>query len=474
MPKQPKSHSEMRSLNCLICNLKGSSPRKITGKCLERVQKYFMATYDIENINYPSSVCGRCNNIITAIEKGTKTKEDLPQPLDLSLVKLPTPKKETRLGSSESRTFCDCYMCETGRQNPGQIGNSYGGSGQTGPHKMGRPLKQGPDPLPPRKMVKMCERCLRREDEPHPPNCGFTQRRRNLEEISKIDQRGSEILASKVIKSKVKASSTSDSTISLATAGPSRQLTLIKPYTRSVSKALFKDTAIPATHWSKVKTDNHLTTNQSLGVARSLRSLLGRGVIESNVKEKMQDLSHTLELYYSTVKPLLDSKKKKIRETLGPVEKVLVFNNDMLATNNYICSARDYSGGIENTFFRIGADSGRGSFKINGTIENLDEITKSDSKKWSYAVPSDRFKDSGVKRLIVYGKIQIISQSLFFYQAMAMKDCGKITTYLFPIELLPGIEITFYFLSDSIAHKWVVIFSQTFNYDSSLYIELCP
>ena len=86
MPKQPKSHSEMRSLNCLICNLKGSSPRKITGKCLERVQKYFMATYDIENINYPSSVCGRCNNIITAIEKGTKTKKKRDQRRATSLL----------------------------------------------------------------------------------------------------------------------------------------------------------------------------------------------------------------------------------------------------------------------------------------------------------------------------------------------------------------------------------------------------
>ena len=384
MPKQPKTHSEMCQLVCLICNLKGSSPRKITGKCLERVQKYFMATYDIENPNYPSSVCSRCNKLITQIDNGKKTQQDLPNPIDLSLVKLPTPKKETRFSSTETQTFCDCYICETGRQNPSQIGNSYGGKNQKGPYNGGgRPKIQGPDPLPPPRIVQMCERCLQiiDENDPHPLNCGLTQRRHNLEEMSKRDQRGSEIFASKVIKSKVSESATSDSTISLATAGGSRQLTLNKPYTRSRSAALFKSTTIPASHWSKVKTDNHLTTNQSLGVARSLRSLLGRGVIESNVKEKMQDLSHTLELYYSTVKPFLDSKKKKIRETLGPVEKVLVFNNNMLATNNYICSARNYSGGIENTFLRIGADSGRGSFKINGTIENLEETTRTDSKK---------------------------------------------------------------------------------------------
>ena len=114
MPKSAKTHNEMRTVVCAICTFKGSSPRKITGKCLERVKSYVFTNYNPEDINYPSHACSRCYKLLENIEKGVKTIDDLPDPLDLSEVKLPDSRMTTRLSSPETKTHCDCYICEEG------------------------------------------------------------------------------------------------------------------------------------------------------------------------------------------------------------------------------------------------------------------------------------------------------------------------------------------------------------------------
>lgn len=257
MTKTTNSHSTMRSMVCLLCIYKQKSFRKITGKTLEKVQSHFFENYDPNNINYPSHICSRCNTLLDQIEKGTKTTDDdLPNLIDLRQVKLPEHKIATRSsGSAENKIFCDCYICQEGRQNPGLKGQTkYVGLNKT-PHDQGRPKHQGPNRLPDRKPVLVCDRCKSpwKKGNKHPENCGVTEFRHNMKDSLESDPKLKEVVTSEMIKEKANSAPNSPN-ISLATAGPSRQLTLKNPYTRSAAKrALFTNSPVPSSEVFKMK-----------------------------------------------------------------------------------------------------------------------------------------------------------------------------------------------------------------------------
>ena len=420
-----KTHNEMRAIVCLVCSLKGSSPRKITGKNLERVTTYYLTNYNPEDVNFPSHICDRCRKLLENIEKGKNKIEDLPEPIDMTQVKLPSPRMETRTSSVQNKKLCDCYICEIGRVNAR-------GVGPTVPHKMGRPPTEGPDRLPARMPITRCERCkgIMKKGVSHPENCGITEFRENVREMIKSDPKLAEMIASDLIKEKA-ATQPNSPTFSLSTAGPSRQLTVANPYLRSAKRALFPNSPVPASEVMKLKTDGGFTTNQMELFAKTTRSWKGRDMFESYLTGKIKDMSHVVEPYYSSTTIKLDDHNKKIRDEFGPVDRVIVYCNDILSTNQLICNARGYSD-IADTFFRLSADAGGGSFKVNGTIESLVDDTDPSTikkQKWSYAHLADKFKDSGVKRQPLYGN------SKSYFSQCANRQKSATTTIFFFVQL---------------------------------------
>ena len=160
-----------------------------------------------------------------------------------------------------------------------------------------------------------------------------------------------------------------------------------------------------------MKSAAHLNGHQSIVVAAFYRMWNGRLSIESNLKNNIQLQSHVLEDYYSTQTCLMDSHDKKEREN-GLSKRCVVYNNDLLATNHYICNARKYQT-FKDTYLRFNADGGGNFLKVSGNIQSLsdsDNIRQSDGiKKWSYQLGPQhgKFLDSGVKRTTIYGKISI-------------------------------------------------------------------
>ena len=413
----PRTHKHYRLAVCVICVKKGNSPRPITetGQLLKQIQRHWIENYDPKNPKLPLSVCGRCRMILSAIDKGGKTTEDLPDPVDFSEWKYPglgSTRSSIGLDQLDEQVNCQCDLCRIGRVGPNTDPIAYGLSRK--PYNLGRPKQSGSSRLPPRVPITICFRCLQllKKGESHPSNCGIQERRDNVQSLLESDPRGYEIAASKLIKSKAESAPKESDSISLSTAGPSRQLVLKRPYTRSTTKARYADTSIPASEFSKMVDSASLTGKQSTVVAKFQRSWHGRKTFEPNLSSTLYEKSHVLEPLYSTENCLLDAKKLKDRE-IGKVERVVVFNNDMLATNKLICDTRGYSD-ISNTFFKLAADSGKGSFKVNATIEDLKPnlvTTPSSSKtpKWSYEQGplADSFLDSGVKRGILLGKEMI-------------------------------------------------------------------
>ena len=230
MPGNAKTHLEFRSLVCLICWKRGSSPRNIgSGALLKRVQaipKY--ATYTTSDPKLPKSCCSACNKILTQIDKGEKTVSHLPEPeIDLTKIKFPvsTPH-QLRINSIENLdqlTFCECTICEIGRQHLNHEGNKNWSKTGHQPFKKGRPKAFGPSLLPDAKPVTICDRCKRKIGPgiSHPQPCKLTDLRESLQELNELDPRGFEIAASEMLKNKMAAQPNSSSpTISIATKSP--------------------------------------------------------------------------------------------------------------------------------------------------------------------------------------------------------------------------------------------------------------
>ena len=75
----PASHEENCTKECLICFKKQKTCRPITGVALERVQKYFLASYNPSAGIYSAGICSNHRNFLNAIQQGTADLSDLPK-----------------------------------------------------------------------------------------------------------------------------------------------------------------------------------------------------------------------------------------------------------------------------------------------------------------------------------------------------------------------------------------------------------
>ena len=408
----PRTHKHYRLAVCVICVKKGNSPRPITetGQLLKQIQRHWIENYDPKNPKLPLSVCGRCRMILSAIDKGGKTTEDLPDPVDFSEWKYPglgSTRSSIGLDQLDEQVNCQCDLCRIGRVGPNTDPIQYNTISRK-PYNLGRPKQSSSSRLPPRVPITICFRCLQllKKGESHPSNCGIQERRDNVQSLLESDPRGYEIAASKLIKSKAESAPKDSPTISLATAGPSRQLTLKRPYTRSVTKARYTNSPVPASEVLKMQRATKMTGVQLKTYAKFERSWHERSSLEPHLDSAHQESSHIMQPFFSTTKCMLDSKNAKERE-MGKVERVVVHCKDMYETIKFVCEQRGYSD-MSNTYLKIAADTGKGSFKINASIVDMDSTTPTQSKtaKWSYEEGPGvgDYKDSGVKRIILLGK----------------------------------------------------------------------
>ena len=417
-----KTHLQMRSLVCLICASKNkpSSMRNIVGVLLERVHKFWSADYNQNDEKFPTHICNKCRNLLFAIEFGKKTVNDLPDRIDFSnKVTLPRLTRSTNAENIDELTLCDCYICEIGRKNPGQLGHE--GFSKT---NVGKSPMIGPARWPVAKSITVCQRCymILGKGLPHPENCNISDFRNSIQELLKSDPKLVDIITSENIKQKsIEASAADTDTISFATAGGGQKMTIpaykkgaLSITKKSPRKAIYIDSPVSAQSWIDMKSGARLTGQQSTIVAKFVRQWFGRDVLIPFLDQKVYEMTHVLKDYFSTEVCKLDAHNKKIRENQGPVDRVVVYNNRLLATNQLICEKRGVD--IKETLFRYGGDCGRGFFKVNGNLidikakvsaseTNLESPTK--KPKWSYedGPIASKFLDTGVRQLSMYGKL---------------------------------------------------------------------
>lgn len=106
---------------------------------------------------------------------------------------------------------------------------------------------------------------------------------------------------------------------------------------------------------SKISTNFGLSSNTTLGVAKSLRSALRkRKLFEPNLEKKLRNFNQSLDSYFEFKKcQLINQKSEKIEEHVVFCKDIQQFINDIKEIRK-----------VDDAHIKIGADSGGNFFKI--------------------------------------------------------------------------------------------------------------
>ena len=408
MTKTAKTHREFRSLVCLLCFQKGSSMRKITDSILIKVQKFFFENFDINDPKLPCGCCSHCYNILLAIEKGSKKPSDLPNPVDFNALQFPVLTRSLGgITNLEDLEGCTCSICSIARSNAGQIGNKFGGYTKTGAFPKGRPALPGPPRLPSPGIVRKCKVCEQviGRGIPHPQPCGLNGRRKNVQSLLEQDPKGAEMAASSLIRQK-RAFAKDSASINLAT--PGVPMTLPNASKPSCSKALFKDSPVPAEKFQDMLTLGKFSINQIQLIAKHERTWHGRKSVEPGLEAKLRAKDKSLQDFFSLIGSKMDTKA-------GKKPRDIVFCNNLPGLIDHLCKVRGFHPQTRY-FVKVGIDGGKELLKVCLNIEKIEDEISSPAKvkpKWSYAsgACSNKLKDSGVRRLIIVGIAEDVTES---------------------------------------------------------------
>ena len=114
MPKEGSTHGQNRSKVCLLCFQKGSTMFPITGLTLQRIKSHFLANFEPSDQKMPISICGRCRNMLNAVEHSDEKKrmkvEQLPEVIDFSQLDFPVITRSSGVTDLKDLKNCSCSV----------------------------------------------------------------------------------------------------------------------------------------------------------------------------------------------------------------------------------------------------------------------------------------------------------------------------------------------------------------------------
>ena len=394
-----RSHHENRYKICIVCMKKGDYP--LSGVIIERIQKYFIENYDINEECMPASICAKCRSDLQRIDAGKKDADSLPAVFDFGLIK-PVFEKTTR---SNEYFLCDCLICETVRV-PGVT------------------TKRKPGPsteILPRcgKVCKICSVCKSPVARGLSHKCNITMLRKNLINMcTESDDRTQGIVASTLVSEKLnelQGTPQQQSNLKLDTCGPNPlKISVVSSSNSSSSPRTITSKQLSGLQLS-LGASNYAMVHK---VMPFLRDILGKQSVSSYTDTYFRQRDNELSNLFSIKTETFDNEPKPI-----------VFCNDIALLIQNICSKRDFTD-AEDITLKLGLDGGGGFFKVCLTISDSSKETTKHS-----------FLDTSVKRIIIlalvpdiketYGNVcqilnllQIQSLELKYTYAMDLKLCN--------------------------------------------------
>ena len=330
--RRPATHEENRNRVCIVCFEKAKYD--VTNVIVERIKKYFIENYSLDDSVLPKGICSKCRNDLLEISQGKKDITVLPDTHDFSSL-FPF----VRLTATRQDPFpvCHCQMCDVARCKGTDVPK----------RKPGRPSSLEQKPFIPRQsIVKICTSCYSTINRGLSHSCNVSTLRNNVSEIvTTEDQRSKDLIAGKLIHEKF-SESYQDDQISFATRGPN-------PIKISMNKK--KSNREPEFHSSALN-DLQISLGASNVAMKSIicpfiRKTTGRYSVEGNCQQYFIDRDNQLSDFFTSSEITVDDDSKL------PV----VFCKDVILFIDHIIQAR----GLDQTkvSMKIGADTGAGFSK---------------------------------------------------------------------------------------------------------------
>ena len=144
----------------------------------------------------------------------------------------------------------------------------------------------------------------------------------------------------------------------------------------------------------EIKAQQNSSNIQIIKLASSIRSICGRGSVETGFRETLSENTKKASSFYSVI-----TLPFQICAKVGHEDRDLVFCHDIEALVRFVLAERDYD--PYDHLVRIGLDGGGGMFKI---VVNIIDTTDHLQKLGPY-------QDTGVKRTIILAAVENIKET---------------------------------------------------------------
>ena len=383
------SHGECREKCCILCLSKATA--SFTDSLKNLIIKHARPNLAVllEDIRMPTGLCQLCRLTLQQLEKEGKSKS----PLRLFEVdKLLISKRRSDSSFDlvkEDSTTCTCLVCRIAKSR-GTLSKDL--ADEIAKVKRGRPKTA-------EEKGEICPKCLteKRRGRPHP--CNNSAMLQNLDK--RLPQKSKEQFTSHQLKKLAESSNSSaggPSTVMVSTGGPKLPVTV-----GNIEKAK-KNLQFSHTDMNRIQSDLNLSDNQAEKLARDMRVVGGRDIIQPNLRGATAQVHRSLDTFFDIKTVSFEISKNEETKMYDREERTSVVCNDTPGLIKHLISERGLNPAITLTKFTL--DGGKGMFKVCMNLIEDHLVLESPIKKrsrYSDGLEPGRAKPGGVLQSLIIG-----------------------------------------------------------------------
>ncbi len=404
-PRPKKSHRDALKELCIIC-LKKEKVRPISEAQKAVISRHIYPHYEAHSGHLPRSICIACRCILVSLPSNT------PRPLP------PLPHYSQMVEElrhiEPGRQDCSCDLCLVARwvfrqgkrpqskylplpesppippAPPAPLSGAAGSSSLS---------TQGPGPSTPVKKL-LCPECFAEVSRLEEHECrGRGERTKNLEQ--RLTPRSSDHFAAQHIRNRVESSGSRTLTLSNVHGRPTE--VTAAPHGARAKRQLYRPPPLDhSTMFALQDTASNMSDKALKEQARVIRQAMGnRRAVQPGLREAMAERGKKLSPFFETRRKTFQVRDEK--GNMKPVEKDIVVVKNPTEFVNFVKEER----GREKVRVKVGIDGGGGFVKAcMGVISDSVPHSPTSSpvaKKPPTPIGGERFKETGVKKLMIIG-----------------------------------------------------------------------
>ena len=410
-----RTHGDVVAEMCLLCMSRGD--RLISERQKALITEHVFSRFSQVQALLPKRLCNRCSVKLNSL--ALAKARPLPPPLNFSAM---ADELGAGLPADRLASECHCGLCQRACWQPLRpmvdkppsvypVCTESGVEGRATTTAKATSVQVSSAPL--------CRECLapvgaRGRGQSHV--CTKTKRLENLDKLLSPGSR--QQLASDTIRQMTEASGSS--TISLKNPHGKPTEVTATPKAAAARRRLFSNPqVVPSAAFQDLQVSEQMSGNSLKRTAQTLRA---HGVpVEANLGRTLREASQRLKPFFE-----LKTLEFEVQGEAQNVPKAVIVTSDPPGLVKAVTQAR----GVESCRYHLGMDGGGGFLKIClNIIANPRTPTKSPLAKRH--VGSERFRDTGVKKLFVVGIVAGVPET--YHNVKTLLEASKVTSISFSL-----------------------------------------